>query len=272
MSETRGICTSCGAVVTYAAGQICGATITRGRMLDQCEGEIVPQPTPPAEGETAALDPEMPAQELRLHMGELTAKELRVARAAIRWANSRWLTRQLAEAEAHVMALPAGVRESDPRWQDMQQRRAAEGLSAVLAEMEKAARKFPTWPIRGTDAAAIVAEECGELQRAVLQATYEGGGLEAVRDEAIQTAAMALQFLLNLPDTRFERGEQVAKRVAARSDAPKRCPECGASGTHPLTWRNVEGYPCCSRCGAVTSVQPISGLLTNLRGRSPAHD
>lgn len=34
------------------------------------------------------LDPDMPAQELRLHMGELTASELRVARRAIRWANS----------------------------------------------------------------------------------------------------------------------------------------------------------------------------------------
>lgn len=34
------------------------------------------------------LNPEMPAQELRLHMGELTANEVRVARAAIAWANS----------------------------------------------------------------------------------------------------------------------------------------------------------------------------------------
>lgn len=34
------------------------------------------------------LNPQMPAQELRLHMGELTASELRTARAAIRWANS----------------------------------------------------------------------------------------------------------------------------------------------------------------------------------------
>lgn len=33
------------------------------------------------------LNPDMPAQELRLHMGELTADELLVARAAIRWAN-----------------------------------------------------------------------------------------------------------------------------------------------------------------------------------------
>ncbi len=34
------------------------------------------------------LDPDMPAQELRLHMGELTEDEMLVARAAIRWANS----------------------------------------------------------------------------------------------------------------------------------------------------------------------------------------
>lgn len=34
------------------------------------------------------LDPDMPAQELRLHMGELTSREMLVARAAIRWANS----------------------------------------------------------------------------------------------------------------------------------------------------------------------------------------
>lgn len=34
------------------------------------------------------LDPDMPQQELRLHMGELTSRESLVARAAIRWANA----------------------------------------------------------------------------------------------------------------------------------------------------------------------------------------
>ncbi len=37
------------------------------------------------------LDPEMSDQELRLHMGEMTAQECRTARAAIRWANTRAL-------------------------------------------------------------------------------------------------------------------------------------------------------------------------------------
>lgn len=39
--------------------------------------------------EKPALNPDMPAQELRLHMGEMTSQEERTARAAIRWANSQ---------------------------------------------------------------------------------------------------------------------------------------------------------------------------------------
>jgi len=35
------------------------------------------------------LDPDMPTQEIKLHMGEMTAQEERTARAAIRWANKR---------------------------------------------------------------------------------------------------------------------------------------------------------------------------------------
>lgn len=38
--------------------------------------------------ESDMLDPEMPDQQLRLHMGELTGSEMLVARAAIRLANS----------------------------------------------------------------------------------------------------------------------------------------------------------------------------------------
>ena len=37
------------------------------------------------------LDPEMPAAVMRLHMGEMTPQEMRTARAAIRWANTRLL-------------------------------------------------------------------------------------------------------------------------------------------------------------------------------------
>ena len=45
---------------------------------------------PPAQ--EARLNPDMPTQELRLHMGELTTDEVLVARAAIRWANTYGIT------------------------------------------------------------------------------------------------------------------------------------------------------------------------------------
>ena len=45
---------------------------------------------PPAQ--EAQLNPDMPVQELRLHMGELTTDEALVARAAIRWANTYGIT------------------------------------------------------------------------------------------------------------------------------------------------------------------------------------
>lgn len=40
------------------------------------------------EARPAPLDPDMPAAEIRLHMGEMSAQEMRTARAAIRWANA----------------------------------------------------------------------------------------------------------------------------------------------------------------------------------------
>ena len=64
---------------------------------------------PPAQ--EAQLNPDMPVQELRLHMGELTTDEVLVARAAIRWANSQKEARvplageqQRCIAEAHNVA------------------------------------------------------------------------------------------------------------------------------------------------------------------------
>ena len=65
---------------------------------------------PPAQ--EAQLNPDMPVQELRLHMGELTTDEVLVARAAIRWANSQQEERvplSDAEALAIVRSVPALV-------------------------------------------------------------------------------------------------------------------------------------------------------------------
>lgn len=71
-------------------------------------------------------------------------------------------------------------------------------VEAVLNELSSATEKHPEWPRDVIHAAAIVGEESGELTRAALQYEYEDGDLENCQKEAIQTAAMAIRFLMNL--------------------------------------------------------------------------
>jgi NTP pyrophosphatase (non-canonical NTP hydrolase) len=70
----------------------------------------------------------------------------------------------------------------------------------IAAEMARAMQKFPTWPTDPLHALAVLGEEFGELTKAVLQETYEQHkqDRDAVRKEAIQTAAMALRFAMSL--------------------------------------------------------------------------
>ena len=70
----------------------------------------------------------------------------------------------------------------------------------VIDELNRALAKHPTWPTDPIHAAAIIAEECGELQKAVLEAVYEPykNSRRNIRKEAVQTAAMCLRFLASL--------------------------------------------------------------------------
>lgn len=68
-------------------------------------------------------------------------------------------------------------------------------LQRVIDEVERAKVKFPQWPACIIQSAAIVGEESGELIRAAIQCTYEGGSESDCEKEAIQTACVALRFL-----------------------------------------------------------------------------
>ena len=73
-------------------------------------------------------------------------------------------------------------------------------VAEILAALERATRKFPTWPTDPLHALAVLGEEFGETTKAVLQQTYEPHKTNPgeVRTEAMQTAAMALRFLASL--------------------------------------------------------------------------
>ncbi len=73
----------------------------------------------------------------------------------------------------------------------------AEGL---IDEVQKATKKFPLWPTDPLHAIAILNEEVGELNQAILQSIYEPEKSDKydVRDEAIQAGAMIIRFLMSL--------------------------------------------------------------------------
>lgn len=87
----------------------------------------------------------------------------------------------------------------------------------VFDEIDRAIAKFPTWPSDPLHALAVLGEEFGELTKAVLQSVYEPhkSNPADVREEAIQTAAMALRFLASLdrydycPGQQHKQGEPV---------------------------------------------------------------
>lgn len=80
----------------------------------------------------------------------------------------------------------------------------------IRTEYNSASYKFPKWSTDPIHAAMVVAEESGELMKAVLQQTYEPHktSMKEVKLEAIQTATMAIRFLMSLEKYKFNESEQ----------------------------------------------------------------
>jgi hypothetical protein len=83
-------------------------------------------------------------------------------------------------------------------------------IDDVLREVNRAIKKFPTWPSDPMHALAVLGEEFGELTKEAVQLTYEPHKTSAAsfREEAIQTAAMALRFVMSLDNYTFAGSEQ----------------------------------------------------------------
>ena len=77
-------------------------------------------------------------------------------------------------------------------------------LRAIFNELRRAEEKFPEWPTDMIQAAAIVNEESGELARAALKWTYEGGNIIETQKEATQVAVSAIRFLKGLQKGHYQ--------------------------------------------------------------------
>ena len=71
-------------------------------------------------------------------------------------------------------------------------------IDEILDELKRATQKFPAWPTDPLHAKAILDEEVGELEKAILQTIYQKADKNDVKEEAIQAATMAIRFLISL--------------------------------------------------------------------------
>lgn len=128
------------------------------------------------------------------------------------WSNSRGasleahiaasLGMQFQYAEGAEAALPAVVHEA---------------VTQVLGELRRAMVKFPTWPTDPLHAVGVLNEEVGELNKELLQLTYEPHKVtrESVHTEAMQSAAMTLRFLASMGRYEFRPCQQHVQAVNA---------------------------------------------------------
>lgn len=103
------------------------------------------------------------------------------------------------------------------KWDDepVQNRPVVAVIDEVMAELDKAVSKFPVYPTDPIHALAILGEEYGELNKAVLQYTYEPEktSKEEIKSEAIQTAAMAIRFLISLEEFDYKQSKQHKQEI-----------------------------------------------------------
>lgn len=88
-------------------------------------------------------------------------------------------------------------------------------IEEIIIELNNAIKKFPTWPTDPLHALAVLGEEYGELNKDMLQFTYEPHktNLNKIKNEAIQTAAMAIRILISLDEYEYTPSKQHKQNI-----------------------------------------------------------
>jgi NTP pyrophosphatase (non-canonical NTP hydrolase) len=73
-----------------------------------------------------------------------------------------------------------------------------EKYEPIDAELNKAKKKHPNYPLDHFKQLSIIQEELGEAFQATLQYHDEGGDFSKIKKELIQTAAMCMRMLESL--------------------------------------------------------------------------
>ena len=73
-------------------------------------------------------------------------------------------------------------------------------MQLIRDELYKAEHKHPSYPTDIFKQVTVMDEEAGEVSKACMHYIDEGGSIEDVKKELIQTAAMCVRMLIHLQD------------------------------------------------------------------------
>lgn len=74
----------------------------------------------------------------------------------------------------------------------------------IAKELARAEKKHPNFPENMYEQLAIMQEEAGEVSKAVLHYHHEGGTLQDVKKELIETAAMCMRMYKALQKSSYQ--------------------------------------------------------------------
>lgn len=96
-------------------------------------------------------------------------------------------------------------------------------IDRIFAELNKAEKKFPGWPMDPVHGAAILGEEAGEALQAALDYYYGRAiSLDKLKKEVAQTGAMAIRMLLFLEN--YESGVHHVPILTNDEGGEEECP------------------------------------------------
>lgn len=88
-----------------------------------------------------------------------------------------------------------------------------EAIQTIERELDDTLKQWPAWPADPVHAAAVIAEETGELVQACLDFTYALPSFygDSIQKEAAQVGAMAIRMLMHVEQYKVRQSEPAEK-------------------------------------------------------------
>lgn len=106
-----------------------------------------------------------------------------------------------------------------PKQSNQGEKMFSSATDLIYHEFDKAVAKFPEWPDEPSDGYMVLAEEVGEIAKALVDYRWGRTGIDDAIEEAAQSGAMCIRLLQRLLlIKKGESGEKVTDTTGAEKE------------------------------------------------------